>query len=790
MLEDMATDAELVAYELRKGGLSFSSKRVDSKEEFVKALSELLPDIILADYHLPQFTGMEAFRLKVESGSDASFIIVSGALSEEVAVECMKEGVDDYVLKSNLKRLASAVRGALEKRDLRSGEAKALASLKESEARYKRITEAITDYVYTVFVENGLPVRTIHRPGSESVTGYTPDEFERSPFLWFDLVLEEDRKSVDEFARNIIQRKEVNPIEHRIRKKGGDIRWVKNSPVLNLDPDGRLISYDSLIQDITERKEADLKLVKEREILSHLLMIAEATASITNMDKLLAEVARRTVKVKGCEYCLVYLWDREKKCFQPAQQVGLSHAAVPLFRTRDVCMDLEFVRKAFEEKRPTYWTFGSAEDERPPEALSFLKDAACCIVIPLMGKGVPLGMILSACKVKCGFSDWDIKLLQGISNQVSVSLEQSRLYNESIGKTMELSNKVLTIEVMHEIGRSILSTLEPLDILETVVRMTSRIIPCEGTAILLVDKERNGFVYECGTGLPFVSEDVFIPYCDTLASEILETGMPQYFSSLAEMKDLPLLEDGLLKDGYLSHVRVPIVVKNEIIGILMVDSTKYVFIPNDLVILEKLAYQVGIALQNSRQLADLEELFFGTLKSLSSAIDAKSKWTAGHSLKVAQLSVRIGKELDLSAGECKKLELASLLHDIGKIGTYENILEKPGKLTSEEEEIMKLHPGKGAEILEHIKQLKEVIPAIKYHQERFDGTGYPEGLRGEGIPFPARILAVADTIEAMMSDRPYRKGKTVEEIIHELKSFSGTQFDPVIVDAVLKMLRK
>ena len=214
------------------------------------------------------------------------------------------------------------------------------------------------------------------------------------------------------------------------------------------------------------------------------------------------------------------------------------------------------------------------------------------------------------------------------------------------------------------------------------------------------------------------------------------------------------------------------------------------FTPEDLSTLEKLAYQIGVALENARLLANLEELFIGTVKSLSSAIDAKSKWTAGHSERVTKYAVQIGKEMGLSEKELKNLELAGLLHDIGKIGTYEAILDKQGKLTEDEIKLIRQHTVKGAEILSPIKQLKEIIPAVKYHQEFYDGSGYPDGLRGEAIPLFAQIIGAADAIDAMSADRPYRKGKSMDTVVEELKRCSGTQFDPTVVESFLRAIQK
>ena len=185
---------------------------------------------------------------------------------------------------------------------------------------------------------------------------------------------------------------------------------------------------------------------------------------------------------------------------------------------------------------------------------------------------------------------------------------------------------------------------------------------------------------------------------------------------------------------------------------------------------------------------ELHELFIGALTSLSAAIEAKSPWTKGHSERVTEYAVKIGREMGLSADNLDRLRIAGLLHDIGKIGTYDGLLDKPGKLTDEEYEIIKRHPGKGGEMLSPMKQLADIIPCIKGHHERYDGKGYPDGFKKEEIPLMARILAVADTFDSMTAERPYRRTPGRESAIEELKKCSGAQFDPKVVKAFLKIL--
>ncbi|MBI4690238.1 MAG: HD-GYP domain-containing protein [Nitrospirae bacterium] len=187
---------------------------------------------------------------------------------------------------------------------------------------------------------------------------------------------------------------------------------------------------------------------------------------------------------------------------------------------------------------------------------------------------------------------------------------------------------------------------------------------------------------------------------------------------------------------------------------------------------------------------DLEDLFMSLVSAMVHALDAKSPWTRGHSERVANYAVMIAREMGLDEDEIKDLRLAGLLHDVGKIGTYDYLLDKPAKLTDEEFGIVKKHPAQGADILRDIKQLTNIVPLIRHHHERIDGRGYPDGLKGEEIPLGARILHVADSFDSMTADRPYRPSPGSEYAISEFKKYSGTQFDAGVVEAFLKIFGK
>jgi response regulator RpfG family c-di-GMP phosphodiesterase len=182
---------------------------------------------------------------------------------------------------------------------------------------------------------------------------------------------------------------------------------------------------------------------------------------------------------------------------------------------------------------------------------------------------------------------------------------------------------------------------------------------------------------------------------------------------------------------------------------------------------------------------ELRRLFMGSIKALAQALEAKDEYTQGHSERVAGVAVGIAQYLSLGEGEINDMWLAGFLHDIGKIGIRESVLNKPGKLTASEWELIQQHPVLAERILCPIEELGEVIRIVRHHHERFDGSGYPDGLTGSDIPLGARILSVADAYDALTSKRPYRDALPHEEAVAVLEEAAGTQFDPVIVRAFL-----
>ncbi|HHW56456.1 MAG TPA: HD domain-containing protein [Clostridia bacterium] len=238
------------------------------------------------------------------------------------------------------------------------------------------------------------------------------------------------------------------------------------------------------------------------------------------------------------------------------------------------------------------------------------------------------------------------------------------------------------------------------------------------------------------------------------------------------------------KDIY-SVVMVPLIFKNQTHGILTVWTSTNTL--KNMSLLRSIASAVSVAMENSKLYDEIKKVYIKTIEALAYAMEAKDIYTKGHSMRVSQYTALIVEYMGFSKEKVEQLRIAGILHDIGKIGISDSILLKSGKLTEEEYNAIKTHPEIAKKILMPIDLPNEILEAIAKHHERYDGKGYPYGLKGEEIPIEAAILGVADAFDAMTSDRAYKKEMTIEEAVNEILRFKGTQFHPEVVDAFISI---
>jgi putative nucleotidyltransferase with HDIG domain len=232
---------------------------------------------------------------------------------------------------------------------------------------------------------------------------------------------------------------------------------------------------------------------------------------------------------------------------------------------------------------------------------------------------------------------------------------------------------------------------------------------------------------------------------------------------------------------------VPLTRQEKVMGFLFaLDKDAGEFDSSDAKLVASIANEAAIYLENVRLFDDVRSLVMGLMHSLTSAVDAKDAYTCGHSERVALLSGHLAAEFGLPPAEVEQVYMAALLHDVGKIGVPEAVLQKTGRLTEEEFEQMKKHPRIGARILQDVPQVRHIVPGVLHHHERYDGKGYPDALSGKQIPLMGRIICLADSLDAMTSNRTYRRALPLEVALAEIRRCSGTHFDPELAEALLR----
>ena len=395
------------------------------------------------------------------------------------------------------------------------------------------------------------------------------------------------------------------------------------------------------------------------------------------------------------------------------------------------------------------------------------------LAIPIRLHRLSIGTILAFGKHEgVFFSENDESLADLLSSQAAASIESSWLYQE-------LRNTLNITSMLYQLSVDVIQTEELSLAAELIAQVAHKVTNSKETGIVLMT--RDGQV-EAEVEIDAKGLHTHPEHPMETIDQAMQTGQSIIVS----------VENGSL-------VCYPLLTRGRTYGAL------WMSIPEsrgqNFANLQTLANQAAIALERSillsesrqqaKQLeaayAKLETTYDQTLTSLMSALDARDRETEGHSTRVSRLTSLLAEEIGLNGQQLKALERGALLHDIGKIGISDTILHKPGKLTDEEWKTMRIHPDIGARIVEGIPFLKEGLPVIRYHHERWDGSGYPIGLKEENIPIQARIFAVADVFDALTSKRSYRNKSTAEEAIQYIQEQAGTLFDPMIVEALMKL---
>jgi len=335
--------------------------------------------------------------------------------------------------------------------------------------------------------------------------------------------------------------------------------------------------------------------------------------------------------------------------------------------------------------------------------------------------------------------------------------------------------------------------------LQTLLEQTMLQLKVDAASILLLEPQSNSLEYAASLGFRTTA----LKYTRLRLGESY-AGRAAQERKVVHMPDLSTTPDGLARapllaaEGFATYFGAPLIVGDQVIGVLEIFHRSALEADREWVdFLEALAGQAAIAIDNATLFENLQRshtelglAYETTLEGWSRALDLRDKETEGHTQRVTELTLQLAEALDVKKAEWVHIRRGALLHDIGKMGIPDSILLKPGPLSAEEWQIMRLHPEYAYELLAPITYLRPALPIPYYHHEKWDGTGYPRGLQGAQIPLAARLFAVADVWDALRSDRPYHKAWPREEALAYIQDQAGKYFDPQVVEAFLRLVNK
>ncbi len=376
----------------------------------------------------------------------------------------------------------------------------------------------------------------------------------------------------------------------------------------------------------------------------------------------------------------------------------------------------------------------------------------------------------------------DQEMLEVLSGQLALDVA----YVQFLGNSRkEAARKAMQTQLSMVLN----STLDQREIRKRAMEAATSLLDAEVGSLLLVDVKTNELFFEVALGEKGQQlKQVRLRMGEGIAGWVAANDEAALVNDVANDPRYFKKAQHITQFVTRNMICVPVRSRGRVIGVLQAINKKDggMFTEQDLGDFWTLANQVAVALENANLYAELQETFLNTAEALAAAVEKKDPYTGGHIKRVVEYSMAIARHMARPLTDLEQLRLAAVLHDIGKIGIKDSVLLKQGRLTVDEMAHMREHPLVADDIMGHIEQMKTVRKAMRAHHEKWDGSGYPDGLKAENIPLHARIISVADCVDAMTTDRPYRKGADLEAAIEEVRRFAGKEFDPMVADAFFK----
>jgi putative nucleotidyltransferase with HDIG domain len=515
---------------------------------------------------------------------------------------------------------------------------------------------------------------------------------------------------------------------------------------------------------------------------SGLYNILKKISTTDNVDSLSTVVFDSIISISGADSGAFHIYDKDKHELVTTREYGRPDKKKIQYIFSDSVHELiaDFSATSKHSALLYYNNDGEACTYSDVEEINSTLHEIC---VPINIGGDRIGVIsLFRDNVKPGFSGSDLKMIEVVASQAGASAFHAGLY-------VSINRKIEELMLISNFSEQLMGMVDKYDIIRTLYSATVKYLPIDVIGFLVVQKRAHEFLY-------WVRNSKDSSRIESICAEVVDAYNKSYSMSVSvkrvllrtvNLPEIPITESDTCSNPEFKHI-LPVAWEDFRFGAFYFESArKLENKAENTALLSNLVNQARIALTNSRLYSDIKENYIRTIKALAIAVDAKDTYTHGHSENVMNIAEEIAREMNLDEKNIGIIRDAGLLHDIGKIGIPGQILNKPGPLTYEEfNGIMKTHSSLGANIVRDVPFLQGLYKLILHHHEHFDGSGYPDGIKGEQIPLGARILHVADAFEAMTSNRPYRTSLGEVEALRRLVAAKSTQFDPVVIDAFLR----
>lgn len=812
IVDDQEANVAMLAEVLTRHGYADLRSTTDARE-VVALFGERQPDLILLDLMMPHLSGfevMEQLRPLVPPGDYLPILVLTADSTPEAKRRALSGGATDFLAKPlDFEEVALRVRNLLQTRRLHEQlqhenvlleeqVRERTAQILEREARQRAILNALPDLM---FVQDAEGVFLDYSASDPALLFVPPEQFlgkSVADVFPADLVatLEPPRRA----ARTT---QHVQAVEYELSMPLGTASFEAR---YSAGEDGQTVA---IVRDVTPRRRAD-------QLMAALNRIAlEMERALTRDDAF----SRLKCELESLGMtCMMFVVAEDGKVLiprylgHPDTVLAAAHSEVAMSAedNRLLVDDSGVFRRVVREQETCFEADVLKDLEQlPPGKLREFAEAAERLMMnpsPMISAPVIVGdKVIAALSVRSKqLTEADVPAVQAFAQQIAAAWHKTELYEQAQQEIVErrraeeqVRRQLRRLAALRTIDSAISSSADLSRTLEAVLRQVTEQLQVDAASLLLLDPHAETLAYAAGRGFRSrVIEKTRLRPGEGYPGRAVRERRLLHVACLPELGcEFP--RSRLLGDeDFVAYYAVPLIAKGDVVGVLEVFHRE----PREddeewRAFLETLAGQAAIAVENAQLLeglrranAELISAYDATIEGWSRALDLRDMETEGHSRRVTEMTEELARRMGIGEAEIIHIRRGALLHDIGKMGVPDSVLLKPGKLSEEEWASMRQHPRHAYDLLSPVDYLRPALGIPYCHHERWDGTGYPRGLKGEEIPLAARVFAVVDVWDALRSDRPYRSRWPEEKALQHIRSGSGTHFDPAAVDVFLRIL--